>query len=169
MSDLPQECAVSDCLRLAHSGGKHCSAHAKQNQRGGITHAPVRERMPLHERVSHLCDELANADSEDDKARARAWDALRKAIEEFGAARWQHRAGKARMQALTPEERSLLGRRAVKARSRKLARNRRIAIAKKAASARWNGCSPAGRKASAPSQEESENTTPGKCPTPEEG
>jgi hypothetical protein len=127
MSDLPQECAVDDCLRPAHSGGKHCAAHAKQNQRGGITHAPIRDRMPLRERVSHLCDELANADSEDDKARAKAWDRLRKAIEEWAHALRQQRAGRARMLALSQEQRSALARRAVKARSRKLAKARRIA------------------------------------------
>lgn len=142
-----QECEIADCLRPAHSRGRFCSAHAKQNQRGGITHAPIRERMPLQERVGHLCDELANADADDDRAYNKAWDALRKALMEWTQALRQQRAGRARMEGMSPEERSLLGRRAVKARSRKVARQRRIAIATKAANARAEALDPGERSA----------------------
>lgn len=165
MTDLPQECEVADCLRPVHARGKHCAAHAKQHQRGGITHAPVRDRLPLRERIGHLCDELANADSDDDAGYARAWDRLRKAIEEWAHALRQSRAGRARMQSMSPAEQTAFRRQGAKARSRKLGSARRIKIASNAARSRWDACKP-GKQACEPSPPP---PTPGTRRAPERG
>jgi hypothetical protein len=45
---------------------------------------PIWERkLSLRERVVKLCIDLADADSEDDRAYEKAWDALRKSLEDW--------------------------------------------------------------------------------------
>lgn len=87
-------CETADCLRPVRYRGSRCSAHAARLRKGGKTKGPIRERLPLRERIQHLCIGLADADSDDDRAYDRAWDTLRKAIEDWADELARERAGK---------------------------------------------------------------------------
>lgn len=99
-------CAIADCLLPTHAGGLHCAGHAKRLERGQATTAPLREKLPLRERVLKLVNDLADADSENDAAYEAAWDALRKALEQWAREGLARKAVLARWAKLSPAQRS---------------------------------------------------------------
>jgi hypothetical protein len=70
----------------------------------------------LRERVLQSAIDLVDVDGEDDEAYGRAWEALRKSLEQWSRSLFAARGGRARIAALTPEQRTELGRRAARAR-----------------------------------------------------
>jgi hypothetical protein len=141
-----QECGIDGCPNLAHSGGQFCAGHAKRKERGQRLDSPLHERLSLRERVSKLCDDLANADSEDDSVRERCWDALEHALRKYAPAVLGRRGGKASAATLSPEERSERARQLAEARAVGLSPARRSEIASIAAQARAARLSPERRR-----------------------
>lgn len=99
-------CAATDCDRAVHSGGLYCAGHAKRIERGNTSSAPLRENLTLRGRCMDKVIALADADSEDEEAYERAWDALEHAVKDWAKYMHQSRAGKARWLGTTAQERS---------------------------------------------------------------
>lgn len=129
-------CATADCLQLAHAGGVHCAGHAKRLERGQTTAAPLREKLPLRERVLKLAIDLVDCDSEDDNAYERAFDALRKAVEQWARQGSARRARATQLAEQTPARRSEIARIGALARAARLSPERRRSIARTAVQAR---------------------------------
>ena len=144
-------CCVADCLSPTHAGGLRCAGHAKQHELGKAA-APLRERLPLRERVLALCISLADADAEDDDAYEAAWDALRKALEQWRSVEVARRAAVARSVAMTPERRSEIARLGALARAASQSPERRRAVARMAVQARIKLASKLAGGSSAPQQ-----------------
>lgn len=104
------DCAIDGCGRLAHSGGRYCAGHAKRIERGSTSAAPLRQHLPLRERVLKLSLDLADADSEDDGAYEKAWDNLEHAMSKWGDVIKARRGGVARSAILSPERRRQIAR-----------------------------------------------------------
>ncbi len=80
-------CCVDDCVRVVFRGDL-CSTHMKRQQRGQQLSLPMAEKLVSPwERIHAAAIDLADADSEDDIAYARAVDRLEKAIEALWDAR----------------------------------------------------------------------------------
>ena len=107
------DCRVDGCPHEAGTGGI-CAAHRKRLQRGGQLDAPVAERLSPFERAMQAALDLADADTTDDAAYARAVDRFRKAAERWIQSLAGRRAAKSRWNALSLEARqqALLGVRA---------------------------------------------------------
>src|SRR4051812_26765090 len=103
---MADTCDAEGCERPAHTRSRLCAGHAKRIERGDTSGAPIKERLTLRERVLNLAIGLADADSEDEKAYGKSWDALEHGVVDWGDAMRGRRGGEARAKAMSPEERS---------------------------------------------------------------
>lgn len=119
MEDLDEDavgCEVSGCDRSTRGGRTYCEMHYKRKQRGLPLHAKVQERLPIRERVIQNAIDLADADTDDDRAYAAALERLKKSVVMWARSIFAAKGGKARAAQMTAEQRSELARRVALAR-----------------------------------------------------
>lgn len=128
--DTERLCEIDGCNRSAHSGGRHCSGHAKRVERGLSLAVPLRENLSLRERVLQLAIDLVRCDSENDQEWERCWDALEHALVRWSDSIRGRRGGLARAAALSASRRQEIAKQAIEARWDPEDRIRRIRAAK---------------------------------------
>lgn len=108
-------CEFNECEEETHSHSRFCSGHAKQKQLGKKL-TPLKPKLTLAGRILELAIAVLEAPAEDQAEYDKRLDTYKHGVVEWADHLRCRRAGKARMAALAPEERSALGRAAALAR-----------------------------------------------------